>query len=238
MDKVSVIIPSFNRFKYLLNAIESIKTQTYQNLEIIVINDKSTQEEYYSYDWEKNDIIIIHLEESSRHTFGYPCVGFVRNQGIEKSTGNYIAFCDDDDVWFPKKIALQLDAMKRSNCKMSATDGLYGRGVYNPNKIYKRYNAQHYLKTLKRIYTRAGSDMLDNGFPEIWTLDFLKIHNCIINSSVIVEKDILIKAGMVPFIRRAQDYRCWLNVLKYTDCVYLEDSCVYYDAKHGNGSNH
>ena len=59
MDKVSVIIPTYNRFKYLLNTIESVKKQTYTNLEIIVINDKSTQKEYYEYDWNSNNIKII-----------------------------------------------------------------------------------------------------------------------------------------------------------------------------------
>ena len=47
--KVSVIIPTFNRFKYLLNTIKSIKKQTYKNIEIIVVNDRSTQKEYYDY---------------------------------------------------------------------------------------------------------------------------------------------------------------------------------------------
>ena len=60
MDKISVIIPSFNRFKYLLNTIKSIKEQTYKNIEIIVINDKSSQKEYYEYDWDLNNIKIIH----------------------------------------------------------------------------------------------------------------------------------------------------------------------------------
>ena len=66
MDKVSVIIPTFNRFRYLLNTIKSVKEQTYKNIEIIVINDKSTQKEYYDYDWEKKGIIIIHLQENSK----------------------------------------------------------------------------------------------------------------------------------------------------------------------------
>ena len=47
MDKVSVIIPTYNRFKYLLNTIKSVKAQTYLNIEIIVVNDKSIQNEYY-----------------------------------------------------------------------------------------------------------------------------------------------------------------------------------------------
>ena len=58
MDKVSVVIPTYNRFKYLLNTIQSVKEQTYKNIEIIVVNDCSTEQEYYNYDWEKNNIII------------------------------------------------------------------------------------------------------------------------------------------------------------------------------------
>ena len=51
MDIVSVIIPTFNRFKYLLNTIKSVKEQTYNNIEIIVVNDCSTEKEYYEYNW-------------------------------------------------------------------------------------------------------------------------------------------------------------------------------------------
>jgi teichuronic acid biosynthesis glycosyltransferase TuaG len=55
MDKVSVVIPTYNRFKYLINTLNSIKEQTYTNIEIIVINDCSTEKEYYEYNWrEKN----------------------------------------------------------------------------------------------------------------------------------------------------------------------------------------
>jgi glycosyltransferase involved in cell wall biosynthesis len=100
MEKVTAIIPTFNRFKYLMNTIKSMKEQTYDNMEIIVVNDCSTEKEYYEYNWEENGIIIIHLEENSKKKFGFACAGYVRNKGIEKSTGKYLAFCDDDDVWF------------------------------------------------------------------------------------------------------------------------------------------
>ena len=50
-EKVSVIIPTYNRFKYLLNAIESVKNQNYKNIEIIIVNDCSIQKEYYNYDF-------------------------------------------------------------------------------------------------------------------------------------------------------------------------------------------
>ena len=111
-------------------------------------------------------------------------------------------------------------------------------GVYNINKNYKKYNAEHYYKTLQNIYRRKNSDLLKNGFPEIWSLDFLKIHNCVINSSVIVDKNILVKVGMVPHDRRGQDYQCWLKVLEHTNSIYITDVGFYYDTGHGNGSNH
>ena len=65
MDKVSVIIPTYNRFHFLLNTIESIKNQTHKNMEIIVVNDCSTEPEYYNYNWQ--DIHIIHLPEKYKN---------------------------------------------------------------------------------------------------------------------------------------------------------------------------
>ena len=65
MEIVSVIIPTYNRFQFLLNSIKSIKEQTYKNIEIIVVNDCSTEKEYYEYNWKENNIIIIHLGENS-----------------------------------------------------------------------------------------------------------------------------------------------------------------------------
>lgn len=132
-DLVSVIIPTYNRFKYLLNTIKSIKEQTYTNIEIIVVNDCSTEKEYYDYNWD-NNVKIIHLDKNSKTLMGYACAGYVRNKGIEKSSGKYIAFCDDDDIWFPNKIEYQIHAIKKTGCKMSSTDGLIGKGVYDSTK--------------------------------------------------------------------------------------------------------
>lgn len=238
MDKVSVIIPTYNRFKYLLNTIKSVKEQTYPNIEIIVVNDKSTQHEYYDYDWTSNNIKIIHLEKNTKDIFGYGCAGFVRNKGIEVSSGKYIAFCDDDDIWFSNKLELQINAMKETGCKMSSTDGLIGNGVYDPTKIYQKYNAECHYNTLHNIYRQKGSNLLDNGFPYIWTLEFLKLHNCMICSSIIIEKPILDKIGNMKCINNGEDYDCWLKALQYTSSVYINDVCIYYDNGHGDGQNY
>ena len=254
-DKVSVIIPTYNRFQYLLNTIQSVKRQTYSNIEIIVVNDRSTQKEYYDFDWKKNNITIIHLEKNSKDVFGYPCPGgYQRNFGIKISTGKYIAFCDDDDIWLPNKIELQIKAMKKTGCKMSSTDGFVGNGVYDKTKFYEKHNAGFCYSSIKDEYIKKKSNLFDNGFPIIWNLEFLKINNGMICCSVIIEKEIIDKVGdfittEVGFLRRVSvgnfhtkcvvyvhpDYNYWLRALKYTNSVYVKDCCVYYDNGHGDG---
>lgn len=236
MDVISVIIPSYNRFDTLINTIKSVQNQSYPNIEIIVVNDCSSESKYYNYSW--NNVTIIHLPERSSKKFGYPCVGYVRNQGIKVSSGKYIAFCDDDDVWLPNKLNLQVALLKSTKCNLCCTEGLIGNGPYDETLInkYKKYNREYYWKTLKKIYSKTP--FLNTNFPKIWGKKFLKIHNCVICSSVLVSKDILLKAGNMQFQRRGQDYKCWLTCIKYTDIAYLEIPCIYYDLKHGNGSNH
>ncbi len=242
MEKVSIIIPSFNRFYYLLNTLKSIKNQTYQNYEIIVINDGSNQKEYLRYDWEKNNIIIIHLLENTKKFLGLSSPNYVRKKGIEKSTGDFIAFCDDDDIWFPQKLELQINAMKKTGCKMSCSDGLIGGGIYEKNRHYLKYNAENYNEIIKNIFTQKGAYIFfENGFPRIWTLEFLKIHNCVVISSVIVSKQILNENISLidhdEFNKEGNNfYPVWLKILENTSCVYIDNVLFYYDNYHGDNS--
>jgi glycosyltransferase involved in cell wall biosynthesis len=223
-----------------MNTINSIKQQTHTNIEIIVVNDCSTQKEYYDYDWLANNIIIKHLEENTKTLFGFACAGYVRNKGIEISSGKYIAFCDDDDTWVSAfKIEFQIKSMKESGCKISSTDGFIGHGPYNSENNYKKYNAEHYYQTLQDIYKGKGSSLLENGFAKIWSLEFLKVHNCVICSSVLVEKEILDKINNLQNLKNGQeDYDCWLRLLEYTNLAYVEEPCFYYDLGHGYGQNY
>jgi len=224
---VSVIIPTFNRFKSLMGTIESVRKQTYKNIEIIVINDCSTQEEYYEYNWGQNNINIIHSKENHRETMGFANPGgHARNLGVDASSGDYIAFCDDDDIWFPNKTQLQTDAMRRTNCQMSSTEGLIGQETYDPTKKYKMYNSEYFFNDLKRI---CGG-LLDDGFPEIWDLEFLKVHNCMICSSIMLKRDVIDKAGKFAMLRSGVDYDMWLRALYHTDSVYIKEVCFYYNS--------
>ena len=247
-ELVSVIIPTYNRFKYLLNAIDSIKKQTYKNIEIIVVNDCSTDKRYYNYDWKSANIHIIHLKKNTREVFGFPCVGHVINIGTARMSGEYFATCDDDDCWLPKKLELQLKAMQETGCKMSTTEGLIGNGPYTLDLSYQKYNSEYYYDCLKSIYKKHNSNLLDKGFPKIWNYDFIKVHNCIIASSVIIHKDIIKKIGKQRVIKMGGcvinnkiihiDYDYWLRALYLTNSVYINEPCVYYDNGHADGQNY
>ena len=222
MDLVSVIIPTYNRFKYLLNAINSVKNQTYENIEIIVVNDCSKQKQYYDFNWKEYGVTMIHLKQNSKDKFGFPCPGgYQRNFGIEMAKGKYIAFCDDDDIWLPYKIELQIIAMEETGCKMSSTNGLIGHGVYDARK---KYNLFH---TNPKIYT-----------TNIWDLNFLKNENFMICCTVIINKDIIDKVGKFIIARASEDYDYWLRALKCTKSVFVSEALCYYDNNHGDGRNY
>lgn len=98
--KVSVIIPVFNVEKYLAEAIESVLNQTYKNIEIIAINDGST--DYSLQVLERfNDTITILTQENKG-----PAVAL--NRGIKAATGEAIALLDGDDIWVDTKIEKQI----------------------------------------------------------------------------------------------------------------------------------
>ena len=240
-NKISVIIPSYNRFNYLINAVESIKAQTYKNIEIIIVNDGSTQKEYYNQKFDKN-IKIIHIDRKDTPNWGGSRPA-VRNYGIREASGEYIAFLDDDDIWLPEKLELQLNAIYENNVGFSCTEGYFGYGVYNPKENYKLYNSEHHFKKIKKNYKKTNY-LKYNEFPEIWDYDFLINHNCVVLSSVLVEKNILEQLGGFRGLYRSQyfkhtaDHDCWLGLLQLTNLVYIDSPQFYYDADHGDGKKY
>lgn len=98
---VSVIIPAFNTEKYISQAIESVLNQTYQNFELIVVNDGSTDRTEKVIKKYFNRISYIYQTNKG--------VAAARNVGISASKGEYIAFLDSDDIWLPEKLELQVD---------------------------------------------------------------------------------------------------------------------------------
>ena len=150
----------------MLNAIKSVEDQDYKNYEIIVVNDGSTEEEYYKGRFNKSKFI--HLEQNQKEIHGYG-PGSIRNFGTKQANGKYLAFLDDDDIWLENKLNFQISNGKL-NIKMSSTR-MYGSGIYDPDKNYELYNREHYFKDLKYKFRKLS--ILD-GLPKIWNYDFSK----------------------------------------------------------------
>lgn len=92
-DKISVIIPSCDRFNYLKRAVKSVINQNYDNIEIIIINDASSDKTRDVVKYFKNENII-YFENSSRMGANH-----CRNIGLKKASGDFISFLDDDDYF-------------------------------------------------------------------------------------------------------------------------------------------
>ena len=108
-DKISVIIPTYNRGKYIIESLISVLKQTYHNLEIIVIDDFSTDNTEFLISQFKDDRIkYIKLKENKG-------ANFARNLGIEMATGNYITFQDSDDIYHLDKIEKQFKNIIKKN---------------------------------------------------------------------------------------------------------------------------
>jgi glycosyltransferase involved in cell wall biosynthesis len=229
MTLVSVIIPTYDRFEFLLNAIDSIKKQTYENIEIIIINDKSTQQEYYTYNFE--GCKIIHLEKNSKDVVGFPCAGYVRNIGVNISKGNYLAFLDDDDIFLHNKIELQIASLQKSGNKMCSTDGYIGNGVFDNGKKYSLYNEEHYRDYILKTINYPE-------YPDVITKEILLKHNLIITSSMLIETALVKNIVGFKHLRNSEDYDLWKRCIEYTNCDYVKEPCFYYDGFHGYGQNY
>jgi glycosyltransferase involved in cell wall biosynthesis len=105
---VSVVIPAYNRPDYLELAIKSVLAQTYPIAEIIIVDDCSTTDLLPVISAFEDDRIHYH---KSTNNMGN---GYSRNQGTKMAKSEWIAYLDDDDIWFENKIALQIEAIKKT----------------------------------------------------------------------------------------------------------------------------
>ncbi len=103
--KISVTIPTFNRAHLLAHAIDSVLNQTYRDVEIIVIDDGSTDG--------TPELIARYGDKVRYYRQPNGGLGVARNAGLDRATGDCIAFLDSDDYWYPFKLALQVRLLER-----------------------------------------------------------------------------------------------------------------------------
>lgn len=199
---VSVVIPTHNRCDLLQRAIKSVQSQSYTDLEIIIVSDGSTDET------EKIVGTLADLDHRIRLIAYHPAKGgnTARNIGIEAANGEYIAFLDDDDEWLPEKIEKQLEVMKSD-----PEIGLVYTGVQilYVNEVIS-YNTK----------ARNSGDM----HTEILLDNFIGT-----TSTVMLKKDILPYTGMFDInLRALQDYDLWIRVCQKCRVGVVPEELIRY----------
>ncbi len=197
INLVSVIMPAYNCADYIEEAVNSVLFQTYPNIEIIVINDGSTDDTLSILEKYAHKITIINQPQSG--------VASARNAGIRVANGEYIAFIDADDYWFKDKIQLQLSYLMK-NINIGA--------VYNAWKTWPPENGKfpHALSLTPQFV----NDVIDQD-KSGWLYCKL-LFDCIIHtSSLLVKKSILDEAGYFDEnLRIGEDYDLWLRLSRIT----------------------
>lgn len=142
--RVSVVIPTYMReTRYLLRALNSIKNQTYSNIEIIIVDDNPPGSEFrnktidFMKHFENDPNVVFYMNE---HSIGG---ALARNNGIYASSGQFITFLDDDDEYLPEKVSKQVNFMLTQDCDMSLTD----LKLVNDNKVVVDYREYPKLDT-------------------------------------------------------------------------------------------
>ena len=128
MQKISVIIPVYNRPVFVQEAIQSVLDQTYSNVEIIVVNDGSTDNTPFVLQSFGDQIRLIHQENKG--------VSAARNTGIKHSNSKWIAFLDSDDIWLPDKLRLQMKFFEdHPDARICQTEEIW---IKNNKRLYPK----------------------------------------------------------------------------------------------------
>jgi len=198
--KVSVIIPTYNRASYLYSAIKSVLNQTFEDFEIIVVDDASTDNTKQTIDkFDDRRIYYIRHKENKGGSAA-------RNTGIKRSKGKFIAFLDDDDMWMPSKLEKQLDLINKS-----LEIGVVYSGVWIINGSGK-------IRGSKPPFLRG------NIFPDMLKKNY--VGSC---STVLIRKECLSGIGLFDEdLSAGQDFDLWIRLAKHYQFDYVNEPLVLY----------
>ena len=208
---VSVIMPTYNCGKYILQSIESVIAQTITDWEIQVVDDCSTDD--------TKEILKPYLAKyPSIHFYRLPKNGgpsIARTEAIKRATGKYIAFLDSDDLWKPDKLEKQIAFMEHTGAKFSCT-------------AYALMDAEGNERHIAIVPPK-----------KIGYKKCIQLSNPIGNLTVMYNQDALGKFE-VPLIKKRNDFALWLQILKKTEYCYGMDEVlgIYRLGREGSVSYH
>jgi len=183
---ISVIIPTYNSEETIERALNSVLIQTFAPTEIIVVDDCSYDktyqilEHFHSENFGKNTIRLFKNLQNSGPAY-------TRNKGIQKATGDWIAFLDADDFWHPQKLEIQKEIATKSNSK--------------------------FIGSTCKIVPEANERMIN--IPQFKTLkpyQFL-FKNFFVTPSVLIKKTSHLQFS--EKMKHAEDYDLWIRMMRH-----------------------
>lgn len=187
---VSVIMPTYNCAKFISETLDSIKAQTYENWEVVIVDDCSKDN--------TREIVDAYIENDKR--IKYFCLdvnsgaAVARTKAMELAEGEYMAFCDSDDLWMPDKLERQLAFMKENGYAFTCT------AYEQVNEVTEPLN--RVIKTKKK--TNYNRLLLD----------------CPVGNSSVMYSVKQMGKFEVPNIRKRNDDALWLQMLKKEEYIY------------------
>lgn len=200
-DKVTIVTPTWNSAKYIRETIASVQAQTYQNWEMIIVDDCSTDNTVELVkNIVKRDSRIRLIEQNENQG-----AAIARNIAVQNGTGRYVAYLDSDDRWKPEKLDKQVQFMKNKGCSFSCTSyEVIDSAGKSLNKIVHMLDKVDYRGFLKNNLLQTVGIMVD---------------------TYMVDKKYL----EMPNIRRRQDAATWMQILKTGyPCYGLHDILAEY----------
>ena len=200
MPRVSVIITTFNRSALLVEALHSVLAQSFQDYEVIVVDDGSTDDTPARIAAFAGHVRYLPLQHSGR-------LGHLRNAGVLAAQGDYVAFLDDDDLWHPAKLERQVSVLDGN-----ASTGL----VYTDARLLLPDGSLS--EPVLLTHQKQADDLFDH-----------LIVSCFIHpSTVLVRRSLLQQLGLFDTgLTTQEDYDCWLRATRLAGTACVPEPLVF-----------
>ncbi len=232
---VSVIIPTYNRARLCKQAVESALLQTYRNVEVIVIDDGSTDNTKEVVSFFDSRVRLLSQKNSG--------VSSARNLGMQSARGEFIAFLDSDDSWLPWKLELQVNLLRTlPNAGMVWTDMIavdeagtelypsYLTLMYNAYKRFDRSTHFSAARTIVELWDECPSTLIDRQyyFGNIFVPMFFG--NLVHTSTVLLRRSTQESVGWfdTSLVRTGEDYDFHFRTTRTGDVAYIDVSSIRY----------
>lgn len=200
MPTISVIIPAYNAERTIASTIASVQKQIFTDLEIIVVNDGST---------DRTLEVLQQISDPRMKVLSYENSGVSvsRNRGIAQATGEYIAFLDSDDLWTPEKLELQLTALQQSP------------------KAGVAYSWTYFMfEDEKLSFVENSHSFEGNVYADLLLTNFL--HS---GSNPLIRREAVESVGLFdPVIKSVEDWDYYIRLAKKWDFVLVPKAQILY----------